>query len=131
MKRFKLHSSRLRDIKPKFIYYTAEQGECIKVTVTYRMGGMNYSTYKTDPRGYYLSIQPMKVEVSNGMRCETFTGFSGKYVFIELADRFNAKRMTHLTETIEPFLDKIVELWNAGQHDEIANLWTLEIAPKL
>jgi hypothetical protein len=36
-----------------------EQATHFKVTVDYSKGGMNYFTYKTSPRGYYLYVTPV------------------------------------------------------------------------
>jgi len=51
-----------------------ERWNTLSVGIYYSLGGMNYFTYKNEPRGYYFSITP---EVVSGcMRSYTaFTGF--------------------------------------------------------
>ena len=65
----------------------------IKVSVSYRAGGMNYATYKTDPRGYYLSIGPVALSVSDRCTTEKFSMFSAAGFVLEPATRFSATRM--------------------------------------
>lgn len=56
----------------------------IKCELYYSLGGINYFTYKREPRGYYLSVSP--VERSGNM--ESYTAFSGnKVCLLEVARR--------------------------------------------
>lgn len=49
-----------------------------RVRVYYNKGGINYFTYKTDARGYYLSVTPVVLERrGNGITIESCTIFSG------------------------------------------------------
>lgn len=45
----------------------------LETEIYYSLGGMNYFTYKNEPRGYYFSIAPYQ---RNGIT-KSFTAFSG------------------------------------------------------
>lgn len=49
----------------------------VKIEVYYNLGGYNVFTYKSEERGYYLSVCPVKRESRNGVNLESFTAFSG------------------------------------------------------
>src|SRR4051812_35908920 len=73
----------------------------VEVAVSYNGGGMNYANYKMEPRGLYLSFQPMAREV--GMTpgiasVDRYAAFSGRKMLIESVARFNAKRLRELAE---------------------------------
>lgn len=65
----------------------------IKVELYYSLGGMNYFTYKTEPRGYYVSACPVERRVltdSTGRvygTSEGFTAFSGTKMLLEPCQR--------------------------------------------
>jgi hypothetical protein len=73
-----------------------ERGErtVIEVKLFYSEGGMNYATYKTEARGYYLSVTP--VDLSDSYR--KFAMFSGIKGLVEAVPRFNAKRLDRHAE---------------------------------
>jgi hypothetical protein len=68
----------------------------LKVAVYYSKDGLNYATYKEEPKGYWLSVTPVKREVQGDYIIETMTGFSGYRCFICSGDRFNRKTLTTL-----------------------------------
>jgi len=73
----------------------------LKVSVAYSKGGINYFTYQTDRRGYYLHVT--KVELSRGEHffSERFTmGQSGKKAFLDEAKAFNAKTLAKIVATV-------------------------------
>lgn len=49
----------------------------LKIETSYNLGGYNCFTHKSEPRGYYLSVSPVKVETINGVKFESYTAFSG------------------------------------------------------
>ena len=65
----------------------------IKVELYYDLGGMNYFTYKTEPRGYYVSVCPVERRAlmdSAGRvygHSEGFTCFSGRKMLLEPCQR--------------------------------------------
>lgn len=65
-----------------------------KLSVYYDKGGLCYATYKTKPRGYYLSVGPIAVEDrGDGVVCTKFTMFSGTCVVLEETKRLNRKQL--------------------------------------
>ena len=54
-----------------------EYCNCMQVEIYYTLGGYNVWNYKVDPRGFYLSITPMKHEVKNGYVSETYSAYTG------------------------------------------------------
>lgn len=55
------------------------------IELKYNLGGYNYFTYKQEPRGYYLSVSPVKLEQRDGYTLESYTAFTGtKYLVKEV-----------------------------------------------
>lgn len=58
----------------------------LKIEVNYNLGGYNYFTYKSEPRGYYLSISPVQRYERDGIGFESYTAFSGvKLLLLEVS----------------------------------------------
>lgn len=74
----------------------------VNVWVYYSKGGINYATYKQEPRGIYVSITPVKLEkTGGGFLSESFGAFTGtKYVFEE-STRLNRKRVVEVCQAVE------------------------------
>ena len=49
----------------------------LKLEVYYSLGGINYFTYKNEPRGYYLSVSPVERVQHDGYVTESVVLFSG------------------------------------------------------
>ena len=78
----------------------------LKAELYYSKGGLNVWTYKTEPRGYYLSVTP--VERGNGM--EGFTMFTGIKILVKEVSRKSEKAEAEA----EAMFDQVVwELINA------------------
>ena len=69
----------------------------IRIKVDYRIGGMNYFTASTTPRGYYISVQPLEV----GEHFESFMAFSGVAQILEPANRYSDKKLDAIAESIK------------------------------
>ena len=85
----------------------------LKVEVYYNLGGMNYFTYKTEPRGYYLSMSPVERTVRNGFISEGYTAFSGNKVLLKEVSRKSKKAEQEALKTAESiknyYIDKVLE----------------------
>lgn len=68
----------------------------LKVAVYHSKGGVNFATYKDDPKGYWLSVTPVMREEKGDFVWETMKGFSGYRCFICSGDRFNRKTLNSL-----------------------------------
>lgn len=69
----------------------------IEVSVSYSKGGINYMTYKQEPRGYQLHVQPLKIE-GNWV---TIEGFTGVKQTVEEAKRFSRKKLEEVAARID------------------------------
>ena len=81
-----------RSITKKFLNTTKENTQ-IKVEVYYSRGAWNFATGKDDPRGYWLSVQPVKFTEEAGVKLVTISLFSGLKQFLTAtkADRKGGK----------------------------------------
>jgi len=61
----------------------------LDVEAYYSLGGMNYFTGRSDPRGYWFSIQPVYVDGC----CTSFTAFTGVKHLLKETARFSQKAM--------------------------------------
>ena len=82
----------------------------VDVEVYYSLGGMNYFTYREEPRGYWVSIQPINVDGY----CTSFTAFSGIKCFLKEAKRFSQKVLDELAN--EPAIkERAIEFMQAHE----------------
>jgi hypothetical protein len=96
-------------LDPKF---PGDPGRRLEIKVGYSKGGLSVFTYKTDPRGYSLYVQPVIIEVSPFGTSRQYRPFgpvseSGLRFFVEGASRLNRKRLAALVEAIAPRADEI------------------------
>lgn len=61
------------------------------IELKYNLGGINYFTYKQEPRGYYLSVSPVKLEHRDGYTLESYTAFTGTKYLVKEVTRKSAK----------------------------------------
>jgi len=74
-----------------------EKKPYITISVFYSKGGVCFGTYKQKPRGYYLSVGPIKIEdIGDGMQVRSFMAFSGYNHLLEETGRLSRKRLEEL-----------------------------------
>lgn len=87
---------------------TRDKCNFIKIYFHYDLGGYNYFTHRTKPRGYYLTVLP----VERGGRLEGFTAFSGISELLQECSRKSkkaeAQALAKLPEFEKIMLDYIV-----------------------
>lgn len=90
-----------RTVSKKYLKTTTEQE--LKVEVYYSLGGWNFGTGNNDPRGYWLSVQPVSRSTSNGIRYESAILGSGLKTFLKetKADRKGGKAEKEAVEIAE------------------------------
>jgi hypothetical protein len=73
--------------------YIERNGQTLKVEVYYKLGGMNYFTYKDEKRGYWLSVSPVSISKSEDgkIMTESYTAFSGTKIFLKEVKRSSEK----------------------------------------
>jgi hypothetical protein len=90
-----------------------EQATHFKVTVDYDKGGINYFSYKTDPRGYYVYVSPVvRKQDDNGFKWEStaLTGDgSGFKLFLKPATRLNRKTLAAIETAVQDTLAAMTE----------------------
>lgn len=62
---------------------------CIRINVSYSLGGHHWATGKMQPRGYYVGVQP----ATKTDYCFSFEGLSGYRNPVEEANRFSQKTL--------------------------------------
>ena len=77
----------METVYTKYIPAVGSGVNFLKVEVYYSLGGLNYFTSKSDPRGYYLSITPVKREDHNGYVSESVVLGSGVKTLIKETKR--------------------------------------------
>jgi len=59
-----------------------KRSNTLRVEIYYAQGGINYFTYEVEPRGYYFSVSPEKVE--NGLRSFSSSNAGAKICILEV-----------------------------------------------
>ena len=93
-----------KNIKREYIPLSKEN-HFLRVELYYSLGGYNYFTYETDPRGYWVSVSP--VERADGW--ESFTLFSGVKAIALECQRQSKKRETEALSLYEGVKQKLIE----------------------
>lgn len=77
----------------------ANSDQELKIEVYYDKGGMNYFHGKVDPRGYWVSVRPVKREIrENGITIESFSIMSGSRHFLLGVNRKSDKAYSTAVE---------------------------------
>lgn len=92
--------------------YINIDGQDYKIKVYYSKGGINCFTYRNEPRGYYLSVSPVKLEQRDGYSTETIVAFSGiKNILLEVNRKSNSSAQKALdlanNELVMSMIEKI------------------------
>lgn len=85
--------------------YPQGDGKVVRVEVSYSKGGLNYFTYKDDPRGYWLHIQPMRIEVEDRLTTCHYNPRHGYRMFLQEATRFSESGMKCAVQSAELHLE--------------------------
>lgn len=92
----------------KFIA-TKSENVFLKVEVYYSLGGMNYFTYKSEPRGYYLSVTPIERIDRGGYFVEIQSAFSGYKMILKEVKRKSKKAEAEAEQIAADGLKRIVD----------------------
>lgn len=106
-----------------FKQYLNDYNKTLKVTVSYDKGGMNYFTYKTDKRGYYLSVSPVEITKGEGYQTESYVMFSGiKTLLLEVnraSKSAEAKALGLKDGQLQELIDHVVKKNNLIKNDTV------------
>lgn len=95
----------------------------IKIEVYYEKGGYNYFTYKTEPRGVYVSVSPVTLEDRpGGYQMESYTAFSGAKFCVKELKRKSDKALQEVVAKLEPKVEQIARAWEGWGASGVANL---------
>jgi len=75
----------------------------IRIDIDYDLGGYSMLSYTPKPRGYYLSVVPVKREERYGCMMESFTAFSGYRQLLKEVTRKSAKAEKVAEQIAEEF----------------------------
>lgn len=103
----------------KFIA-TKSENVFLKVEVYYSLGGMNYFTYKSEPRGYYLSVMPIERIDRGSYFVETQAAFSGYKTILKEVKRKSKKAETEAEQLASELMQSIVNAVLSEQGLELA-----------
>ena len=97
-------------------------GEEMEVHLAYSEGGINYFTYKTEQRGFYVHMTPVKVERHSGYKTTSrkLMDDRGRKVLVEEAKRRNKKRGAAIAAMLD-FAD-IADAAMSQEWQEVVNL---------
>lgn len=96
-----------RDRQVSFYVSLGDTKHTFEVRVNYMLGGHNWWTYETDPRGIFLGITPMKIAYNddNSVRMSSYTAFSGTRVLLKELQRYSEKQLLLAADEIFPTED--------------------------
>lgn len=77
----------------------------LKCELYYELGGINYFTYTDEPRGYYVSVTPVKR--SNGF--ESYTMFTGYKQLVQPCSRKSKKQQEIAESKYIEIRDTLIE----------------------
>ena len=80
----------------------------LRVELAYDIGGYNMMTYRPKPRGYYLTVVPVKREERYGCMMESFTAFTGYRQLLREVTRKSAKAEKLAEQTAEELVPIMV-----------------------
>lgn len=100
-----------KTISKKYIKANIPGATHLKTEVYYSLGGVNYFTYKNEPRGYYVSVSPVTREAKNGVSMESYAAFSGVKKLIVPATRQTKKKEQEAKEYFDRNVDSLVREW--------------------
>lgn len=91
----------------------------IRVDIVYDLGGYSMVSYRPKPRGYYLTVVPVKREERYGFMMESFTAFTGYRQLLKEVSRKSAKAEKVAEQTAEVITPIFVEKICAENHVKV------------
>lgn len=89
----------------------------VEVSIYYSKGGMNYFTYRNEPRGYYFSIQPyLDSDLGNGVTGRMFRAFSGMKDCVLPCERQSKKRYETAKAMMDDLVNEYLDSWCKGNN---------------
>lgn len=99
-----------RKVVVKSFVHKEEPSKQVQVFLTYDLGGMNWAASRTQARGYYAHVQPVRIDG----HFTVSMGRSGVYALLEEASRFSSNNFERVANSIrrghyfvEQLIDKV------------------------
>lgn len=80
-----------------------------RIEVYYSLGGINYSSCRTEPRGYTVSIGPVEIIKRDGYAMESATAGAGMRRFLFPVARKSEKGFLRAVEMVKPHVTAMLE----------------------
>lgn len=103
-------------------YVTISEDQQCEIHVYYYLGGMNYFTYKQEPRGIYVSIQPCKVTDRGGYNIIEYCPMNGAKFLLEELKRANAKKLAQWEECVAMYAEQLAKAYMENDRAEVRQL---------
>lgn len=87
---------------------TKTENVFVKVETYYSLGGMNYFTYKVEPRGYYLSVTPVERVNRGSYITESYAALSGYKMLLKEVKRKSKKAEAEAEQIAADGMDRII-----------------------
>ena len=96
----------------------------LKIEVTYTLGGINYFSGRTNPRGYKIYLKP--ISRNGGFESSIMLGGdekeSGYYISVEEANRFSAKRLLELAEKFDSLVGDLADCYETEDKNRLFSI---------
>ena len=103
-------------------YVTISEDQQCEIQVYYHLGGMNYFTYKQEPRGIYVSIQPCKFIERGGYTMVECCPMNGCKFLLEELKRANAKKLAQWEECVAMYAEQLAKAYIENDRAEVRQL---------
>lgn len=101
----------------------ANEKRVIEISVRYNIGGINYSNYKQEPRGYYVHVQPIKIKDEASFTVISFRAFTGYKQFLFGVTRQSKKQAERAEilarEVLKEMVQQVMEEQGLEYVDEV------------
>lgn len=103
----------VRNSRKDFVFLPAEEGRMVKMTISFRDGGMNMFDYKNEARGIQLVVTVVNVTNYPGGRMEQSSPMSDTNfrVLLQPLGRYNKKKMDEMVDSFDDFAPEFARLW--------------------
>ncbi len=86
-------------------------GKTLEVSITYNIGGMNYFQGICEKRGYYLSVTPVDIAITENGRvlAKSYAAFSGTKILLNEVKRKSEKEFAKARVLAEQEKEKLIK----------------------
>lgn len=110
--------------RDRWVFRPQEEGSTVEIEIYYTLGGMNYLSGNSNPRGVGVSIRPVKLERSErGSISRSYVLLGSKQesgVRLHVLDlaRKSERQLTRVAEMIDLDAPAVASLWMEGAADK-------------